>query len=278
MSNTKPKLKQAPPALAPMHYQPSPLESILGVWQLKIPATTATRAFSPPQHMLHYLTAGSYRLHVGAREFHVQTGDVIYFHGGDKTHNINEGPDVHFISVVFTAPGLVLDKRGTRVFTQRHDLAPAFKALNHWHTTTGTHARCQLFVQLLQIIIALQPNANTTPHAPAELWPMAEQLILNEGLWRISNQDLAKRLHTSLSSLHRSCQNYINCSPHQRLRQLRLEHARGLLHFSHLSISAIAQELGYPSLHDFSRDAKRILRTRPIIRTQTACTLARRGD
>jgi transcriptional regulator GlxA family with amidase domain len=43
----------------------------------------------------------------------------------------------------------------------------------------------------------------------------------------------------------------------RRLRELRLAEAQGLLRFSTLSVSQVAEYLGYPRVHEFSREFSR---------------------
>ncbi|MHC4874825.1 MAG: helix-turn-helix domain-containing protein [Planctomycetota bacterium] len=49
----------------------------------------------------------------------------------------------------------------------------------------------------------------------------------------------------------------------QRLRSLRMSEARGLLIYSSLNITQIAQYLDYPRVHEFSREFKKYFGVSP---------------
>lgn len=69
--------------------------------------------------------------------------------------------------------------------------------------------------------------------------------------------ELAEIGSNSPATVVRSCRRATGQSPLRRQRSLRLEEACGLLRHSTLSISEIARHLGYPRIHEFSRDFRR---------------------
>ncbi|MGO2353487.1 MAG: AraC family transcriptional regulator [Marinomonas foliarum] len=70
-------------------------------------------------------------------------------------------------------------------------------------------------------------------------------------------EQLAEDANMSVSSFHHHFKNIAGSSPLQYLKRLRLLKAQMLLNRGHLNVSQISLEVGYKSIHQFSRDYKR---------------------
>ena len=70
-------------------------------------------------------------------------------------------------------------------------------------------------------------------------------------------EQLAEEANMSVSSFHHHFKNIAGSSPLQYLKRLRLLKAQMLLNQGHLNVSQISLEVGYKSVHQFSRDYKR---------------------
>lgn len=62
---------------------------------------------------------------------------------------------------------------------------------------------------------------------------------------------------TSERSTNRICPADTGMAPVQRLRELRLNHARGLLQHTDLGVTEVAFRVGYARVQEFSRDFKK---------------------
>jgi len=76
-------------------------------------------------------------------------------------------------------------------------------------------------------------------------------------------EQLAEDANMSVSSFHHHFKNIAGSSPLQYLKRLRLLKAQMLLNQGHLNVSQIALEVGYKSVHQFSRDYKRYFGSPP---------------
>ncbi|MBK1792153.1 helix-turn-helix domain-containing protein [Persicirhabdus sediminis] len=236
------------------------VNSISGAWRLRISEGSSTTTFSPPGHLLHYVVAGTYQIVIGNKRFEVTAGDVIYYSGVEEVRAVNSNDSVIFYSVSFQAPELIVNRAGSCVFGKMSELEIYFDQI--YQELNSPEAAS---VGLLRSVSALYAVlAELAAHEQdgvviqsSNTWLQAEQMIREHYDWRVSIPELCDQLGVSASTLHRSCKQALNLSPGKRILQLRLEEARGLLRYTDLSISEIADELSYASLHDFSRDASK---------------------
>ncbi|NLQ17154.1 AraC family transcriptional regulator [Marinomonas sp. M1K-6] len=70
-------------------------------------------------------------------------------------------------------------------------------------------------------------------------------------------EQLAEHAHMSVSSFHHHFKSITGSSPLQYLKRLRLLKAQMLLNQGYLNVSQVSLEVGYNSIHQFSRDYKR---------------------
>jgi transcriptional regulator GlxA family with amidase domain len=70
-------------------------------------------------------------------------------------------------------------------------------------------------------------------------------------------EQLAEDANMSVSSFHHHFKVIAGSSPLQYLKRLRLLKAQMLLNQGHINVTQIALEVGYKSIHQFSRDYKR---------------------
>ncbi|MGB0370180.1 MAG: AraC family transcriptional regulator N-terminal domain-containing protein [Opitutales bacterium] len=75
---------------------------------------------------------------------------------------------------------------------------------------------------------------------------------------------LAALVHMSPSSFHRIFKEVTSTSPIQYLKRIRLDRARDLLRYNGLRVNEAAQQVGYESTPQFSREFKRIFGISPI--------------
>lgn len=250
------KLSRQPAPQVEPEMRPVSVKNVSGVWRLRIPSGATTTTFSPPGHLLHFLVAGSYEVEIGSKRFTVSAGDVIYYDGVEEVTAENSGESVIFYSVSFQAPELRVSRIGSCVFRKMAELEEAFGRMYQDFNTPELPGKLRMISGLFAVLGALAARAGEGGlQEGCGVWSHAERIIRDRHDWRISIPELCDELKVSASRLHRSCRRNCGVSPGKRIFQLRMEEARGLLRFTDLAVSDIAEELGYARLHDFSRDA-----------------------
>ncbi len=239
----------------------SPLEGVTGVWKLSRDPGGYHRARSLPGHLLHLILTGSYRLRTNAREYEISTGHVIYYHETEEVEWLSNAERVVFYSVGFLAPELAPLPLDARVFPSSEAVRSGFAELYAAGLLPrGTRRALRLHAALLAIILQVEPwNSIATRESSAGAvgWHEIESLIREQKLFRPTLAELSELTHRSRASIVRACRAATGTSPMKRVRDIRMAEARGLLRFSHLNISQVADYLGYPRLHEFSREFSR---------------------
>lgn len=247
--------------LVPDVLVPSPIEGISGVWRFVREPAGYRRARSLPGHLLHLVIAGKYRLRTNAREYPVKTGDVIYYHETEEVEWLGNTGQVVFYSVSFLAPELPPLPAEKRVFASVSEIRAAFEDLHAVSLMPRSVARAlKAHCLLLEIVLQIEDWKDLAgfEQAPgAEGWWEIEGLLRERRLFRPSLDELAELTHRSRATVVRACRAATGTSPMKRIREIRMAEARGLLRFSHLNVSQVAGYLGYPRVHEFSRDFSR---------------------
>ena len=92
-------------------------------------------------------------------------------------------------------------------------------------------------------VIQLRDKSRYDRSRKGELLPIAQTL-----------KELCKIAGYSKSTIIRSCKKVTGGTPMQRIQKLRMEEAKGLLSIAQLNVSQVADYLGYPRIHEFSRE------------------------
>jgi AraC-like DNA-binding protein len=242
-------------------YMPAPVEAVVGVWQfVREPFFRTTTARSLPGHLLHLITAGHYRLKTNGREYRVGVGDMVYYHESEDVEWHGEASRVVFYSVGFLAPELPPLPIERRVFRAAPRMRRAFTQL--FETWEAGHPRRPLavYARLADLLDAIhQARRPSTVEAPdlASLWWRAESLVRARRLFRPTLAQLSEGVAAGRGKLIRACHKATGTTPIKRLREIRMEEARGLLQYAHLNVTQIAEYLGYSRIHEFTRDFSR---------------------
>lgn len=201
--------------------------------------------------------SGSYHLRTNARTYQIMQGDVIYYHESEEVDWLGNTEPVEFYSVGFLAPTWPPLPPESRVFPSNRSIRKAFDRLYRGsllpHLTDRTMS---VYTELLGIMrLVDQRLKRSSSHESGDRkWLEIEQAIRERRIFRTTLDELCKIAHCSRASVVRACRRTTELSPMQRLRQIRMEEARGLLLYSNLSISQVAEYLGYPRVHEFSRE------------------------
>jgi AraC-like DNA-binding protein len=237
-----------------------PVESISGVWKFEREPYRHSHCRSLPGHLLHLVEIGEYTLVSNGRKYHIKAGDVIYYYESEDVEWHGGSSWVNFYSIGFNSslfPSFPFEKR---IFSGCGNLQDSFEKIYRLSVSPELlENSMEMHAELLKILIKLKgfvpekQENNSREHAE-NLWWKIERLVRGKKLFRAGIPMLSKLSGFSPATINRACHDTVNTSPGNRLRELRMEEARGLLKFSEMNITQIAAYLGYPRIHEFSRE------------------------
>jgi len=189
------------------------------------------------------------------RSYDIDSGSVIYYHEQEEVKNYYP-EDTVFYSVAFTAPGLPPLALSRRVFKTENDVADIFAKLYEIYTAKSPNSNLCLFTLLLELLKRLGFTESELPaySSREKLWYQIESWIRQKRKFRTGIPDICEQFNVSPATLHRICRDSSEKSVGKRVQQMRMEEAKALLMFSGLNVSETAQYLGYPRIHEFSRE------------------------
>ena len=240
---------------------PPPVAEVLFAARYERTSPTHTfQATSKPGHLLQYVVSGRVGQNCNGRHYQLGPGDLIWYHEDEWVDgHVEETPWVYY-SVNFLAPRLPPPPFEARVVQRPVDeVRPVFeRLLAAWRDegqNTFTRA-CRVHAALLDLLGQTQMTpAGATDAAPvSSLWWNLEERVREDFSRRVSLSDLADWCGKAQATVVRSCRAAVDQSPMKRVKQVRMSFARGLVRFSDLNMSEIADRLGYSRVHEFSRD------------------------
>lgn len=214
---------------------------------------------STPGHLIHLMVRGRYALTIAERQYEVSAGDVIYYHESETVIYRGGRSRVEFVSIGFLASDLQPPPIHARVMKSTAVVRAAFgRVVEASMMPAGATRRLTMHRWLTTICDEIahrhpQPMWGASETA-GELWWSAEQIIRRTRRYRIGLEALAEAVRCSRATLVRSCRRCVGQSPMARVRELRMDQAAGLLRLGELSVSAVAEYLGYGRVHEFSRE------------------------
>lgn len=216
---------------------------------------------SPPGHLLHYVIQGGVEQRCNGRDYRLRPGDLLWYADNELVDGVQVRPPWRFYSVVFDAPALPPPATCDRLSRPPGTIVCLFEELySAWHEgrTVASAVRCH--VALGRILLTHSPLPLHPPTGKrhenwlARKWWEVEQRVRSDLASRRSLHDLSCIGRVSPATLQRACHAATGCSPARRIKRLRLDMARGLLEYSDLAISEVAERTGYTRVHEFSRD------------------------
>ncbi|MCK5735841.1 MAG: helix-turn-helix transcriptional regulator [Spirochaetaceae bacterium] len=234
----------------------SVLKKIHYVWNYQWPPFHTTSSFSPRGYTLHYMVEGEYRLTLNNGSETVRRGDMVYY-AENEHHRYSGGKHrVIMYSVNFTSPDLPALARDKRIIPDSENFADAFKNLYlSFHQPKNTLETLSAFTLLSGILQSLYPRPSlASPRESGPCWEDVETMIKTERRYRIKSSELSTLYGISPSTLYRKCLRETGKSPVKKIQEIRLDEAEKLLRYSGMNISEIASYLGYPRIHEFSRE------------------------
>lgn len=234
-----------------------PVEAVTFISKLERPSGYRSKARSIPGHLLHYIIRGGYTLLMNGREYRINRGDIIYYYETEDVEWKQTQSPVSFYSIGFMAK-----KLPPLPFEQRKMKAPrgAEKLFREMHRASSEKDGFQRTFRLYSLLL----NILARIYRPGEAWSPQERS--GSGWWRVERYvrekkrfrprlaELAEIAGMSKSGLHRECMKVFNKAPLKRVREIRMEEARGFLRFSAFSVTEIALILGYNAIGEFTRE------------------------
>ena len=242
-----------------------PVDNIIGVWKFSNPADHFNKCKSTPGHLIHFVKKGSYILTSNGRSYHIKPNDIIYYHGSEEVEWKNQGERVEYYSVAFIAEGLAPLPMERRKWQANKYMSSAFDAIYKAHGLyTKTGRIFKLYSHLFNILDFIFREADSISNKSVDNgWWQLENIIREKKLYKPNTDDLIKISSLSYSSLYRASLQAVGKSPAERIQEIRMEEAKGLLLYSQWSITEIAEALEYSTINEFSRAFSRFYKMAP---------------
>jgi AraC-like DNA-binding protein len=232
---------------------PPPRFLLTGMWRFYRPARFAGRARSTPQHLVHLVERGGYRLQLAGRVWDIEAPALIWYHGAEPVAWQGDSRSVSFASVAFACPGLAPPPAGARVIAA----APAQRRA--WAGLLAAAPAADLVGQLRLQAAAChwleQLLASFAVDAVDSLWDRVERHALVGG--PIGVRALATWAGVGTSTLERACRQRHGTSPARRLRDLRLDQAAALLAQGAVPAATAAVACGWGGRRSLRRAMRR---------------------
>ncbi len=204
---------------------------------------------------------------ISGQEFDVTGGDLIAYYESEDFVISDKSERCVFYSAAFLAPDLLpllpMESRVIRVTPRIHR---NFKLLYEASISSDTIIRkLKMYSALCKLLVSIETvsgNSKTLTQSGSQWWHVEEH-VRRHLLFRATLDQLAEIGNCSRTQVVRLCRKVTDMSPMQRLRMLRMEEARMLRLYSNMGISQIAAYLGYPRVHEFSREFSRYFKIPP---------------
>jgi AraC-like DNA-binding protein len=240
----------------------SPVEGVLLVARVERPEPGFRfEASSLPGHLVHVVARGRVRQECNGRAYELTPRCAIWYHEDELVRGTVLEPWT-FYTVNFIAPGLPPPDFAERLFRPPWPatLRRAERLHEAWNDTAAPPEARALAVhaELHGLLALLRPSREPVRvDDRARLWWWLETGLRGRLRERLDLAALARIAGVSTATIDRSCRHAVGMSPMRRLKRLRLSLARGLLARPDLSIGAIAAQVGYGRIHEFSRDYRK---------------------
>ncbi len=221
-------------------------------------------ATSLPGHLLHFVLKGRVSQRCNGRSYELEPGKVLWYHEDEWVEGeVLEAP-WEFYSINFIAPTLAPPSDAARLFTPDTPQTEQFfaMAIDAWHDSTLSPVARSFRVHaallgLLEILVGVEPTTQAPVAPGGALWWEIETRVRQNLEQPLDLRLLEQWSHCSSATIARASQTAVGESPMRRIKHIRLSFAQGLVLRSELTFSEIATRIGYPRVHEFSRDYKR---------------------
>ncbi len=222
-----------------------------------------------PGHHFQLSVSGRMQVETCGRRFEVGPGGLLWFHNDEEfEYRLLEAPRVFYV-LNFIAPTLSPPAYEARCLTlpKKRIIARFNSLLRTWQdTATPSLVRLlRVHAGLLHLLddVITHIQATVPLDQDVALWWQIEHELRKDWTRPISVRWMSQLVGRSPATITRACRRAVGRPPLDRVRQIRLNMARGLIWMSTLSMSEIAGRLGYPRVQELSRDYSHQWRVTP---------------
>lgn len=216
----------------------------------------------PGEYHYLYVLEGGGRIYVGSDTFEMTPG-VMYLTAPGIRHGFCSGTEKKLVTVElkFTLTDPALQKQTAELPPTVKDpsgqLGQLLERILQEVGNTGLYRRELMELrlrELLYLLLRLSGGEETAEKTAAEIAMGPVLLYIRDNLHRnISLEDLAAAAHLEKAYFSRRFKEISGCTPMEYLRCTRLAKARELLRYSDMTVTQIAESLGFQSLRHFSK-------------------------
>ncbi|PCJ56788.1 MAG: hypothetical protein COA79_17700 [Planctomycetota bacterium] len=242
------------------------IDNIVFFATIDIKSNHYTRCTSAPGHLVHLILKGNYQLSISGKRYTAQQGDILYYYETEEVIWEKNLVPVSFYSLAFFSSQLMPLPSNYRVFKSNRKMRTAFENMNTiFHQEQKKSSAIAFYGQtsnlISEIIDFTQPKVSQDKEI--NVWLQLEPLIRKKKYFKCDLNFLCDITHVSQATLARACHAAFKIPPMQRIREIRMENAKGLLLYTHMSISEISYEMGYSRVHEFSREFRKYFSSSP---------------
>lgn len=236
---------------------PLPIESVTRLGIIYVTPWRETSCISRPGHLIHLMLRGEYDVTANGRQYHLKKNDMLYYYDCEDVSTRSEEKAAEFATVGFYAPSILPPPVGERKFSSTPEIRTLYRELLALGKDTAAFQRdINIYARLLRLISLLPVTGGQSGESDKQAriwWDLEEYLRLNR-IYRSTLFELAKASYSSPATVMRSCHAATGISPMKRLQRLRLSKAAELLIYGNFSVTEVSRMLGYPRIHEFSRE------------------------
>ncbi len=218
---------------------------------------------SLPGHLLQLTVAGECEHEIGGRKYQVSEDTLVWYQSDELVRTRVVRSVWRMYSLHLMAPVLVAPPFEARV---RRDVGPVVRhyfeeTLRAWRDVAVAPfvRQCRVLANVMGLLGALD-GGSPQPYQQdpqAALWWQLESQVRRDLSVDLRLPLLVEWSGKSVATITRSCRAAVGTTPMQRVRQIRLDLARGLVKHSAMAITEIADRVGYGRVHELSRDYRR---------------------
>ena len=237
------------------------VQAIVLVDRVTRPAPGLFESLSTPGHLLHLVLEGEVEQVVSGRMQHLRPGLAVWYHDNEAVSGRILRAPWSFYTVNFLAERLPPPPYEERVWPVRPRAFACFESLlDVWQDEAPPLTRHLRSFSWLQELIAEVLPAELQRHRsdrPSQLWWAIEAKVREDLSQPINMEWLQQASGRSERSIGRACELATGMPPMRRVKELRLSCARGLVRYSHKSMTEVALDVGYSRVQELSRDYRR---------------------
>jgi AraC-like DNA-binding protein len=241
--------------MIPFPIQSNFIDQIFLFKRIDIKPNHFTRTHSLPSHLLHLLIEGEYSLTIQGRLYEPKKNEMIYYDQMEEVVWLKNEKPVSFYTLAFSSTFIEPLPIEKRVFPSTKVIQKLFEALDKILKDNAPHMEIRFYTKVLELIHEVfKDQSQIKSELALNHWMRAELHLQRNHIYQIKLEELAKALQTSTSTLRKDCHKKFGISPIQRMQKRRMEASKGLLLYTTMSITEIADQLGYERIHEFSRE------------------------